>query len=68
MIWIWRKLIQPELPNLNPVEIIEAAKSIKMAADKWGLVADAINGWHLPVTLAIGFLIGLIVCKIFSSK
>jgi len=59
LLWIWRRIVEPGLPNLNPVEIIEAAKSVKIAADKWAAVGDAFVSWHLPAAIVLGVIIGV---------
>ncbi len=50
-------------PNID--QINDAAKAMKLTADKWGHVADSIMSWHLLVAFGAGALLGIILFALF---
>lgn len=61
-----RRMAMPE--NINPVEIINAAKAVNACAVKWGNVADAILSWHALAFIAVGIVVGLVLPLIWGKK
>lgn len=53
---------------LFPVEITNAAKSIDLAAAKWGRVADGFSSYSLPAAFLLGVIVAVIVVQLWSKK
>lgn len=75
LIWLWRHWMNPDLlpllpklPNVNPVELIDAAKAVAETARKWGQVADAVLSWNMPVAFALGAFAGIILFSLLRKK
>lgn len=67
LLWIWRNLLMPELP-LIPHELLDAARHVAATSQKWGVVADTLVSWSLPVTLIIGAVFGFTVANWFRKE
>ncbi len=71
VLFIWRNSVHPQLPNITPAEILDAAKNVSSAAAKWGQLADTLNGalsWHLPAVLVIGIVVGVLVVRLWRGN
>jgi hypothetical protein len=66
--WLWKNM-NPQFPNIMPREMIDAAKALTVAADKWGHVADACTGYLLPAIALFIVVVGFsIAVKLWGNR